>query len=96
MSSENVFVNVLKLLHIDFRDAVAKASHQSGKPIKEASPCCASLALKHYLLKPVQRIPQYQLLLTGYLKNLSPDSADYKDTQGKAKQLVSWSRTSLY
>lgn len=31
----------------------------------QASPLCASLALKHYLLKPVQRIPQYQLLLTG-------------------------------
>uniref|UniRef100_A0AAR2LPH4 FYVE, RhoGEF and PH domain containing 6 n=1 Tax=Pygocentrus nattereri TaxID=42514 RepID=A0AAR2LPH4_PYGNA len=31
----------------------------------ETSPRCASLALKHYLLKPVQRIPQYQLLLTG-------------------------------
>uniref|UniRef100_A0A672H5W6 FYVE, RhoGEF and PH domain-containing protein 6-like n=1 Tax=Salarias fasciatus TaxID=181472 RepID=A0A672H5W6_SALFA len=47
----------------------------------EASPRCASLALKHYLLKPVQRIPQYQLLLTDYLKNLSEDSCDYKDTQ---------------
>lgn len=31
----------------------------------QASPRCANLALKHYLLKPVQRIPQYQLLLTG-------------------------------
>lgn len=31
----------------------------------QTSPRCASLALKHYLLKPVQRIPQYQLLLTG-------------------------------
>uniref|UniRef100_A0A8D0EZY9 FYVE, RhoGEF and PH domain containing 6 n=1 Tax=Strix occidentalis caurina TaxID=311401 RepID=A0A8D0EZY9_STROC len=30
----------------------------------EMSPRCASLALKHYLLKPVQRIPQYRLLLT--------------------------------
>lgn len=29
------------------------------------SPRCANLALKHYLLKPVQRIPQYKLLLTG-------------------------------
>uniref|UniRef100_A0A3B3ZQV9 FYVE, RhoGEF and PH domain containing 6 n=1 Tax=Periophthalmus magnuspinnatus TaxID=409849 RepID=A0A3B3ZQV9_9GOBI len=47
----------------------------------EASPRCANLALKHYLLKPVQRIPQYQLLLTDYLKNLLEDSADYKDTQ---------------
>ncbi|KAK6317804.1 hypothetical protein J4Q44_G00110950 [Coregonus suidteri] len=165
MSSENVFVNVLKLLHIDFREAVAKTSRRSGKPVIEepilnqilyylpqlyelnqdllreleervaqwdehgrladifvkkgpylkmystyirefdknvalldehsrknpafaavvrefeAGPRCASLALRHYLLKPVQRIPQYQMLLTDYLKNLSPDSADYKDTQ---------------
>ncbi|XP_035460698.2 FYVE, RhoGEF and PH domain-containing protein 6 isoform X1 [Scophthalmus maximus] len=165
MSSEKVFVDVLKLLHIDFRDAVAKATRQNGKPVVderilnqilyylpqlyqlnrdlqreleervahwsdhqrlsdifvqkgpylkmystyirqfdnnvalldeqcrknpafaavvrefETSPRCASLALKHYLLKPVQRIPQYQLLLTDYLKNLPEDSEDYKDTQ---------------
>ncbi|XP_007235027.3 FYVE, RhoGEF and PH domain-containing protein 6 [Astyanax mexicanus] len=165
MSSEKVFVDVLKLLHIDFRDAVAKATRASGKPVLEervlnqilyylpqlyelnkdllreleervahwsdhqrladifvqkgpylkmystyirefdrnvalldeqcrknpafatvvrqfeTSPRCASLALKHYLLKPVQRIPQYQLLLTDYLKNLPEDSSDYKDTQ---------------
>ncbi|XP_051544329.1 FYVE, RhoGEF and PH domain-containing protein 6-like isoform X2 [Myxocyprinus asiaticus] len=165
MSSEKVFVDVLKLLHIDFRDAVAKASRASGKTLVEekvlnqilyylpqlyelnkdllkeleervahwsdhqrladifvqkgpylkmystyirefdhnvalldeqcrknppfanvvrqfeTSPRCASLALKHYLLKPVQRIPQYQLLLTDYLKNLPEDSSDYKDTQ---------------
>nr|XP_046155518.1 FYVE, RhoGEF and PH domain-containing protein 6-like [Oncorhynchus gorbuscha] len=165
MSSEKVFVDVLKLLHIDFRDAVAKATRQNGKPVVEEriltqilyylpqlyqlnrdllreleervahwgdhqrladifvqkgpylkmystyirqfdnnvamldeqcrknpgfaavvrefemSPRCASLALKHYLLKPVQRIPQYQLLLTDYLKNLPEDSSDYKDTQ---------------
>ncbi|XP_041833179.1 FYVE, RhoGEF and PH domain-containing protein 6 [Melanotaenia boesemani] len=165
MSSEKVFVDVLKLLHIDFRDAVAKATRQNGKLVVderilsqilyylpqlyqlnkdllreleervahwsdhqrlsdifvqkgpylkmystyirqfdnnvalldeqcrknpafaavvrefEMSPRCASLALKHYLLKPVQRIPQYQLLLTDYLKNLPEDSEDYKDTQ---------------
>ncbi|XP_042351672.1 FYVE, RhoGEF and PH domain-containing protein 6-like [Plectropomus leopardus] len=165
MSSESVFVDVLKLLHVDFRDAASTASRQSGKPVIEerllnqilyylpqlyelnqdllrelkqrvakwdenarladifvkkgpylkmystyirefdknvalleeqskknpafgavvrefeASPRCANLALKHYLLKPVQRIPQYQLLLTDYLKNLSEDSDDYKDTQ---------------
>ncbi|XP_027867571.1 FYVE, RhoGEF and PH domain-containing protein 6 isoform X2 [Xiphophorus couchianus] len=165
MSSEKVFVDVLKLLHIDFRDAVAKATRQNGKPVVgerilsqilyylpqlyqlnkdllreledrvahwsdhqrlsdifvqkgpylkmystyirqfdnnvalldeqcrknpalaavvrefEMSPRCANLALKHYLLKPVQRIPQYQLLLTDYLKNLPEDSEDYKDTQ---------------
>ncbi|CAL8376028.1 unnamed protein product [Arctogadus glacialis] len=164
-SSENVFVDVIKLLHIDFREAVSKASNQAGKPVIEerflnqilynlpqlyelnqdllreleqrvhnwdensqladifvkkgpylkmystyirefdknvalleeqskrnspfgavvrafeASPRCANLALRHYLLKPVQRIPQYQLLLTDYLKHLPPASADYKDTQ---------------
>ncbi|CAL9682774.1 unnamed protein product [Knipowitschia caucasica] len=165
MSSEKVFVDVLKLLHIDFREAVAQATHHNGKTIVderilnqilyylpqlyelnkdllkeleervahwtdhqrlsdifvkkgpylkmystyirqfdinvalldeqcrknpgfaavvrefEMSPRCANLALKHYLLKPVQRIPQYQLLLTDYLKNLSADSEDHKDTQ---------------
>ncbi|KAL2093554.1 hypothetical protein ACEWY4_010866 [Coilia grayii] len=165
MSSEKVFVDVLKLLHTDFRDAVAQASQQAGKPVIEertlnqilyylpqlyelnqdllkeleervaqwdqqsqvadifvkkgpylkmystyirefdknvalldeqcrknssfaavvrefeTSPRCANLALKHYLLKPIQRIPQYQLLLTDYLKNLSEDSSDFKDTQ---------------
>ncbi|XP_032380484.1 FYVE, RhoGEF and PH domain-containing protein 6 [Etheostoma spectabile] len=171
MSSESVFVDVLKLLHVDFRNAVTTASLQSGKPVIEerllnqilyylpqlyelnqdllkelkqrvakwdensqladiflkkgpylkmysmyirefdknvalleeqskknpafcgvvrefeASPCCAKLALKHYLLKPVQRIPQYRMLLTDYLKNLSEDSVDYKDTQA-ALELV--------
>uniref|UniRef100_A0A452FDX6 FYVE, RhoGEF and PH domain-containing protein 6 n=1 Tax=Capra hircus TaxID=9925 RepID=A0A452FDX6_CAPHI len=165
MSSEKVFVDVLKLLHIDFRGAVAHASRQLGKPVIEdrilnqilyylpqlyelnrdllkeleermsnwteqqriadifvkkgpylkmystyikefdknialldeqckknpgfaavvrefeVSPRCANLALKHYLLKPVQRIPQYRLLLTDYLKNLLEDSGDYRDTQ---------------
>lgn len=164
-NSENVFVDVIKLLHIDFREAVSKASRQAGKPVIdervlnqilynlpqlyelnqdllreleqrvhkwdenaqladifvkkgpylkmystyirefdknvavleeqskrnpafgavvrvfEASPRCANLALRHYLLKPVQRIPQYQLLLRDYLKHLPPDSADYTDTQ---------------
>ncbi|KAK9399785.1 FYVE RhoGEF and PH domain-containing protein 6 [Crotalus adamanteus] len=151
MSSEKVFVDVLKLLHIDFRDSVAHASRQFGKPVIEdkilnqilyylpqlyelnrdllreleerlshwidhqriadifvkkgpylkmystyikefdrnitlldehckknpgfaavvrefeMSPRCANLALKHYLLKPVQRIPQYRLLLTEFV-----------------------------
>ncbi|NWI50242.1 FGD6 protein, partial [Calyptomena viridis] len=165
MSSEKVGVSVLSVLGQDFRDAVAHASRQLGKPVIEdrilnqilyylpqlyelnrdllreleerlshwlehqriadifvkkgpylkmystyikefdknvalldeqckknagfasvvkdfeMSPRCASLALKHYLLKPVQRIPQYRLLLTDYLKNLLEESADYRDTQ---------------
>ncbi|XP_072327986.1 FYVE, RhoGEF and PH domain-containing protein 6 isoform X2 [Scyliorhinus torazame] len=165
MSSEKVFVDVLKLLHIDFRDSVIQSSRQYGKQVIEdkilnqilyylpqlyelnrgllreleermahwdehqriadifmekgpylkmystyikefdkniclldeqckknptfaavvrefeMSSRCANLALKHYLLKPVQRIPQYKLLLTDYVKNLSRDCADYEDTQ---------------
>ncbi|KAL8581959.1 hypothetical protein ACOMHN_027941 [Nucella lapillus] len=46
----------------------------------EMSPQCANLALKHYMLKPIQRIPQYKLLLQDYLKHLTPDCPDYKDT----------------
>ncbi|CAG5120814.1 unnamed protein product, partial [Candidula unifasciata] len=46
----------------------------------EMSSRCARLALKHYMLKPIQRIPQYKLLLQDYLKHLAQDSPDYKDT----------------
>ncbi|XP_016325182.1 FYVE, RhoGEF and PH domain-containing protein 6-like [Sinocyclocheilus anshuiensis] len=162
LSSEKIFVKVLKLLHVDFRDA---ASCQAGKPVIdervlnqilcylpqlyelncdllreleervahwnehcsvadifvkkgpylkmystyirefdknvalleeqcrknpafakavqefESHPCCANLAVKHYMLKPIQRIPQYQLLLTSYLNNLDEESPDYKDAE---------------
>ncbi|KAF7707527.1 FYVE, RhoGEF and PH domain-containing protein 6-like [Silurus meridionalis] len=165
VSSEKVFVDVLKLLHISFRDAVKNASLLAGKDVIdernlnqilfslpqlyelnqdllreledrvahwndqtgiadiflkkgpylkmyssyickfdknvalleeqcrkslafakvvlefESSPCCANLALKHYMLKPVQRLPQYQLLLTEYFENLDEDSPDYKDAE---------------
>ncbi|XP_066101742.1 FYVE, RhoGEF and PH domain-containing protein 5 [Saccopteryx bilineata] len=38
--------------------------------------------MKHRLLRVVQRVFQYQVLLTDYLNNLSPDSAEYDNTQG--------------
>lgn len=47
----------------------------------EASDVCKKLTIKHYMLKPIQRIPQYRLLLENYLKNQNEDSIDYKDTQ---------------
>ena len=47
----------------------------------ESSDRCTKLNLKHYMLKPVQRIPQYRLLLEEYLKYLPEDNADYVDTQ---------------
>ncbi|XP_025106664.1 FYVE, RhoGEF and PH domain-containing protein 6-like isoform X3 [Pomacea canaliculata] len=46
----------------------------------ERTPKCANLALKHYMLKPIQRIPQYKLLLQNYLNQLTPESTDYRDT----------------
>ncbi|XP_032996998.1 FYVE, RhoGEF and PH domain-containing protein 5 isoform X3 [Lacerta agilis] len=39
------------------------------------------LNVKHQLLKVVQRIFQYHVLLTDYLNNLCPDSAEYEETQ---------------
>ncbi|XP_013925955.1 PREDICTED: FYVE, RhoGEF and PH domain-containing protein 5 isoform X2 [Thamnophis sirtalis] len=39
------------------------------------------LNVKHQLLKVVQHIFQYHVLLTDYLNNLCPDSAEYEDTQ---------------
>ncbi|XP_074861088.1 FYVE, RhoGEF and PH domain-containing protein 5 isoform X2 [Carettochelys insculpta] len=39
------------------------------------------MSVKHQFLKMVQRIFQYRLLLTDYLNNLCPDSAEYEDTQ---------------
>ena len=44
----------------------------------EARESCKGLKLEHFLLKPVQRLPQYKLLLESYLKHLSPTSEDYK------------------
>lgn len=41
---------------------------------------CRHLKLKHFMLKPVQRLPQYKLLLEDYLKHLHPDSPDFDDT----------------
>lgn len=51
----------------------------------EASPRCQKLSLKHYMLKPVQRIPQYRLLLEDYLRHLSPSSPDLDDTRTALK-----------
>ncbi len=41
---------------------------------------CRNLKLKHFMLKPVQRLPQYKLLLEDYLKHLHPESIDFDDT----------------
>lgn len=45
----------------------------------EQSPRCRQLTLQQYMLKPIQRIPQYKLLLRDYVNHLAEDSPDYKD-----------------
>ncbi|XP_022098292.1 FYVE, RhoGEF and PH domain-containing protein 6-like isoform X2 [Acanthaster planci] len=48
----------------------------------EASSRCQNLSLRQHMLKPIQRIPQYKLLLTEYLKQLDEEAQeeDFKDT----------------
>ncbi|CAB3996542.1 Fgd6 [Paramuricea clavata] len=45
----------------------------------ESSERCHYLTVGMYMLKPIQRIPSYRLLLIDYLKHLSKDSLDHKD-----------------
>lgn len=51
----------------------------------EKSDRCGKLTLEHHMLKPIQRIPQYKMLLEKYLKYQEPDSPDYADTQAAFK-----------
>lgn len=54
----------------------------------EASPRCRKLEVRHYMLKPIQRIPQYKLLLQDYLKTLPEGHHDKLDTE-RALEIVS-------
>ncbi|XP_074054582.1 FYVE, RhoGEF and PH domain-containing protein 5 isoform X2 [Macrotis lagotis] len=57
-------------------------SLQLAASIKEfESPQSGGQGVKHQLLKVVEHIFQYQVLLTDYLNNLCPDSAEYENTQ---------------
>jgi len=89
----------LKLYTIYIRDFSSMCTHfdecfakypNFKKVVKdfESLPRCQNLKLKHYMLKPVQRLPQYRLLLEDYLKHLGPDSIDFDDTT-QALRIVS-------
>lgn len=47
----------------------------------ESRDVCAHLKIEHFLLKPVQRLPQYQLLLRKYIENLNEDGVDFQDAK---------------
>ncbi|KAK9496513.1 hypothetical protein O3M35_013207 [Rhynocoris fuscipes] len=53
----------------------------------ESLPLCKSLNLKHYMLKPVQRIPQYRLLLQNYINHVRAGSDEHSDAI-KALQII--------
>lgn len=53
----------------------------------ETLPICKSLNLKHYMLKPVQRIPQYRLLLQKYLNHIDVNTEEYTNSQ-KALEII--------
>ena len=46
----------------------------------ESLPKCQNLRVTFYMLKPVQRVPQYKMLLENYFKYLPEDSIDFEDT----------------
>ena len=54
----------------------------------ESLPRCGNLKLKMHMLKPVQRLPQYKLLLEDYLKHQGENSIDFDDTT-EALRIVS-------
>ncbi|CAG0891550.1 unnamed protein product [Darwinula stevensoni] len=47
----------------------------------EALDRCQRLKLQHYMLKPIQRVPQYRLLLDKYFRCLDPEEMDYEPTK---------------
>ena len=71
-------------------DECCRRYHKFGKLVREfeRGERCRNLKLKHFLLKPVQRLPQYKLLLEDYLRHLDPESPDFDDT-ANALRIVS-------
>lgn len=51
----------------------------------QTSKKCHGLVLSSYMLKPVQRIPSYRLLLIDYLKHLPKDGEEYAETETALK-----------
>lgn len=76
-----VFIRDFSAMNFHFEECCTRFP-KFGKLVKEFEkmPRCQHLKLQHYMLKPVQRLPQYKLLLEDYLKHLDPDSPDFDDT----------------
>jgi len=72
-----------------FEDSCKDYPH-FGKAVKEFEnlPECQNLKLSMHMLKPVQRLPQYRLLLNDYVKNQDESSPDFESTH-QALKIVS-------
>jgi len=72
-------------------DACCTKYTKFGKLVGEFEklPRCRHLRLKHFMLKPVQRLPQYKLLLEDYLRHLDPDISEDFDDTAQALRIVS-------
>ncbi|XP_071807065.1 uncharacterized protein [Asterias amurensis] len=80
----NTYIRDFQKLTAALEEASVKSPlFQTALKEFEASPRCQNLSVRQHMLKPIQRIPQYKLLLTEYLKQLDEVSqeADYKDTE---------------
>ena len=55
----------------------------------ESLPKCQNLKLTFFMLKPVQRVPQYKMLLENYFKYLPEESIDFEDTVDALKVVAS-------
>ncbi|KAG1684729.1 FYVE, RhoGEF and PH domain-containing protein 6 [Nymphon striatum] len=64
-------------------DELCKKNTAFAKALKEfeMTKRCKMLALKHYMLKPVQRVPQYKLLLEKYLKHVPEETEEHNDAE---------------
>merc|ERR1711874_81047 len=86
MSSYILYIHHLSRLLSHF-DQLCESNKEFGKLVEmfEKMPKCRKLKIKHFLVKPVQRLPQYKLLLTQYIKELITESDEYRDTKEALK-----------
>lgn len=82
---ESIQVSLIDIRISHFSHIFTQLDFATGLRELEATPRCGKLLIKHYLLKPIQRIPQYRLLLQDYKKNLPPGHPDEKDTETALK-----------
>lgn len=74
----NLYFDEVYATFPNFRDAVDQFEELEQ---------CKKLSIKNHLVKPIQRLTQYPLLLRDYLRRLKPDDPDTKEME-QALQMV--------